>query len=186
MPYNSSTHPKGKAKLAWIISIVLVLTTITALFWYNRNFLGIYYFNLKHNHFKVNDKLYARDFLINGGEDHKPFDIELYRKIKPINGNPAYKPCVERCDWKISGDSLLKYRTAYIGTYTGAEILSMRTDDGEYYPVLLYSITTNKKALVKTYLADAPKGYEFDDGPLYIWYHEVTGKELQRFERDKR
>ena len=176
-------HKSGKRNI-WLIIIFSFLLIITGLFFYNRDFLDIYYLNFKINHFKTNDKLYAEEYLINGDSDtSKASNIFLFRKVKPLKSNPSGRPSMAMSAWSISGDSLRKYRTANIGTYTGFEIMGIANRDNEYHPMLFFSVTTNKKALIKNYLTDPPAGYEFDEGPFYVWGHLMTDQELHTFKK---
>jgi hypothetical protein len=172
------SEQKNKKRTIWLISSISVVIILLVAFWCNKSFLDLYYFNLRHNHFKINDKLYANDFIVNESNN-----LMLFRKVKPISGNSKGKPFMASSAWSISSDSLCKYKTACIGTYTGYEIQSI--EGNEYYPMLFFSITTNKKALIKKGFTGAPAGYEFEDGPLYVWGHLMTDKELNTFRKIK-
>jgi hypothetical protein len=171
---------KNKKRSIWLISSFAIVIVFVAAFWYNKDFLNVYYFNLKRNHFKVNDKLYADKFTID-----KTIDLFLFRRVKPVSGNLRGRPYMAMSGWSISSDSLCKYKTARIGTYTGYEIQSITGSDNKYTPMLFFSITTNKKVLIKNSLTDPPAGYQFDDGPLYVWGFQVTGKEVHAFRKIK-
>lgn len=170
---------KSKKKIIWLTCSLSVIIVLVATFWCNKSFLHLYYFNLKNNHFKVNDKLYAIDPLLSPS-----FHVILFRKVKPINSNLKGRPFMASCGWIISADSLRKYKTAFIGTYTGYEIQSTENINNEYVPMLFFSITTNKKALIKEdFRSNPPVGYEFEDGPLYTWAINITDKESSIFRK---
>lgn len=179
-------NKKTKKKIIWLISILFIVTAGSATFWYNKSYLILYYLTLKYNHFKVNDKLYAKNRLINNTSTYGPYNISLYRKIKPVNSNSSGRPFMMRCAWSINSDSLCKYKTAYIGNYTGYEIYGMANTENKYHPMTFLSITTNKKALVKDYVDALPAGYEFDEGPLYVTLFEIGDKELHTFRAIKK
>lgn len=170
---------KNKKRLIWLVSGFSIILILVIAFWCNKSFLHLYYYNLESNHFKINDKLYAIEpSLVSSSH------IILFRKVNPVNGNLNGGPFMARCGWVISTDSLLKYKTAFIGNYTGYEIQSTENIDNEYTPMLFFSITTNKKALIKIdFKSNPPAGYEFEDGPLYLWAIEVTGKESPIFSK---
>jgi len=187
--------------------VLMILGTCLAiaigLLLYNRTYLTLYYIDLKYNPFHVNDKLYANEWYINKKSKYGSYNLDLYRKIRPLNNDDidamnislaekaliksnlstSNKPALTECAWSISSDSLRKYKTACIGNYTGSEILSIKIDK-KYYPMLFFSITTNKKALLKKEYGsqnELPPGYVYDDGPFYVRSFDVTQKEVQQF-----
>lgn len=170
---------KNKKRTIWLVSSLSIILILAVTFWYNNSFLHLYYYNLESNHFKINDRLYATEpSLVSSSR------ITLFRKVKPVNGNLNGRPFMARCGWVISSDSLLKYKTAFIGNYTGYEIQSTENIGNEYIPMLFFSITTNKKALIKIdFKSNPPAGYEFEDGPLYTWAISVTDKESPIFKK---
>lgn len=176
---QQQNNKKNKKRTIWLITSLSIILIIVAVFFYNKRFLTLYYLNFKNNHFKINDKLYARDRLLDSSSH-----ITLYRKVKPITGNLNGRPSMASCGWVISADSLRKYKTACIGAYTGYEIQSMENKNNKYFPMIFFSITTNKKALIKEdFDSDPPVGYQFEDGPLYVWAIEITNKESPIFKK---
>jgi hypothetical protein len=176
---QQQSNKKNKKRIIWLVSSFSIILILVIAFWCNKSFLHLYYFNLKSNHFKINDKLYVQDHSLDGS-----FLITLFRKVKPVNGNLNGQPFMARCGWLISTDSLRKYKTSFIGTYTGYEIQSTENIGNEYIPMIFFSITTNKKVLIKEdFKGNPPAGYEFEDGPLYIWAIEVTDKESPIFRK---
>ncbi|HEX8021186.1 hypothetical protein [Mucilaginibacter sp.] len=176
---QQQSNKKNKKRIIWLISTFSIILIIVAAFFYNKRFLTLCYLNFKNNHFKINDKLYAQDRLLDSS-----FRITLYRKVKPVNGNLNGRPSMASCGWVISADSLRKYKTACIGRYTGYEIQNMENKNNKYFPMIFFSITTNKKALIKEdFDSNPPAGYEFEDGPLYVWAIEITDKESHIFRK---
>jgi hypothetical protein len=203
---NELNRKKSKSKV-WLIAIGCIVLMIAGLIFYNKQFLYLYYLNAKNNHFRTNDKLYAKSRMVNETSEYGSYNLNLYRKVRPLNNDDVdamqielwqkalikknlssfSKPYMIECAWTINSDSLCKYKTACIGRYTGSQILDIRIKN-KYYPMIFFSITTNKKALVKDYESDynkAPAGYTFDDGPLYVMAYQVTNKELQTFRKIK-
>lgn len=181
-----NTKQTNRKKIILLISILLIILVAGAAYFYNKDFFNIYYYNLKNNHFKPNSKLYAEEYVINGESDSVVLNIPLFRKVKPLKSNPSGRVYMARSAWSISSDSLRKYKTACIGTYTGFEIMGTANRNNEYHPMLYFSVTTNKKALIKDYLSDPPEGYEFDESPLYVWAFEMTDKELHTFKKNRK
>ncbi|WP_114940455.1 hypothetical protein [Mucilaginibacter endophyticus] len=170
---ESQQQNKNNKRTIWLITGISIILIIVSVFFVNKRFLTLCYLNFKNNHFKINDKLYAQDRLLDSSSL-----ITLYRKVKPINGNSNGRPSMASSGWVISADSLRKYKTACIGVYTGYEIQSMENRNNKYFPMIFFSITTNKKALIKQdFDSNPPVGYEFEDGPLYVWAIEITDKE---------
>jgi len=190
-----------KYRLLMILGICVAIAI--GLLLYNRTYLALYYIDLKYNPFHVNDKLYAKKWYVNEKSKYGSYNLDLYRKIRPLNNDDidamnislaekaliksnlstSNKPALTECAWSISSDSLRKYKTACIGNYTGSEILDTKFEK-KYYPMLFFSITTNKQALVKevnSSLNELPPGYVYDDGPFYVRCFDVTEKELHQF-----
>ncbi|GAA3994602.1 hypothetical protein [Mucilaginibacter dorajii] len=190
--YKTNTSPDNKSekksvkKYKILAGIGLAVVIIIALIFLNRQYLSLYYANIKYNDFKVGDKLYAKNWLVNETSKYGSYNLHLYRKIRPLdNSSSSNKPAIIQSRFSISSDSLCKYKTACIGNYTGSEILEAKLGQ-EYYPMIFFSITTNKKALIKeeeSYSNQLPFGYVYDDGPFYVVMIEVTHHELHQFRK---
>lgn len=195
----------------WVISSIIVfLLCLIAILLFNKRYVTLYYLNIMHNHYKVNDKLYAKSWLVNDTSTEGSINVRLFRKVRPINAddinamrvdlsqkvllkqnvNPSDKPFVTETNWVISSDTLCKYKTAWVGDYIGADIVKFkgRTD---YYDIICFAINPNKRALLKEDNDNAgiyslPAGYTWDDGPFYVLTLNVTDHDAKTFKVQKK
>lgn len=189
----------------WAIAIT-VFILIIALAWFNQPWIWDLYIDAKYNNFKTGDKLYGREQSMRVSDYHyrlytwvRPLkeddvdamDIELWKKaLIKQDLHPNAERFLIESGWRISTDSLNKYKTACIGTYLGADIgkLHVRPNDDGFL-LNFIKISPNKMALVKTdenlYKIDddIPSGYTLDDeNDLYIMGFEVyENQELKHF-----
>jgi len=172
---NSSKYTK-KAKLvlgAAALLVVLALFFFTPLKW------RIYHFyeNLKDNHFTPGDKMYAANLLRRKDSINS---IGLFRLIRPLNKNEKLDgEYVIRCDKIIYKDSLIKYKTAFIGEYLNHKVLYIKTVDNKKVFTNFYGIKPNAQAFLEGYFDQSrlPKGYTWADSSLYVISYDVTDKE---------
>ncbi|WP_295711015.1 hypothetical protein [Mucilaginibacter sp.] len=186
---STSTAPSTKSKSRKYRTLMILgvcLALVIGLLFYNKTYLTLSYINIRYNKFRVNDKLYAKNWLINEKSEYGSYNLHLYRKIRPLNNvNSSNKPAIIECPFSISSDSLCKYKTACIGNYAGSEILDVKLSHG-YHPMICFSIITNRKALIKeeeSSLTQLPSGYVYDEGPFYVLMLDVTPHELVQFRK---
>lgn len=165
------------------VSLIVVgcLVPIICVAWFYRYNLHCYHFLYKMNNFNKGDKLYAWDWTVKTRLSTGAYDFKLYQYAVPLNTDKGNKPIMVESEWNISADSLFKYKTGWIGKYTGWLV-----EDSDYkIPLPFYSITTNKKALVKVGAPGdsrgLPPGYAWGDGPFYVIAWEVNPNEITDF-----
>ncbi|SDE89454.1 hypothetical protein SAMN05216464_110218 [Mucilaginibacter pineti] len=175
MSNKISTKKSGFQKYRWLLIGTVSIIIIAGLVLANKSFLQLYYLNAKNNHYKLQDRIFAKKYVI----DEHSYILNLYRKIRPIDKNSSGKPYMIECAWAISVDSLKKYKTTCIGTYTGYKIYDVKAGDN-FHPMIFFSLVINKKALVKqtgTNLYDLPSGYTYEDGPFYVLAIQTSNKD---------
>jgi hypothetical protein len=172
---NNSKYTK-KTKLAWgAITLLIALSLIffTPLKWH----IYLFYQNLRDNHFTPGDKMYAANLLKRKDNINA---IGLFRLIRPSNSNEKLDgEYVIGCDKIIYKDSLVKYKTTFIGKYINHRVLNLKNSDNTMGFANFYEIQPNTEAFLEGYFDQnrIPKGYTWVNNSLYVISLDVTYKE---------
>src|SRR6218665_2693594 len=139
-----------KKKITLRIIIAGVLTLAIALFIYNYDFFKAYYKNARYNHFNYGDKVYVGD---------KARNVMLFR-LGRSNKTSHYE--LVPSHMRISGDSLRKYKSTYIGDYMGHAYLSVKLKQKKFV-INPYIIKPNKKVIDYEGIGKLFSGYSYVD-----------------------
>lgn len=178
---------KKRTKTFLLIGAFIALILIFTYFIF-KDAIYVRYYNFVNNYFNPGDKVYAEGlftkspFKVGGTEK----SMMYWRIIRPVDNNSSKKTyAVYYYSKVIVKDSLLKYNTAYIGTYINHKIIDVLATNGQYVSFNFYGIAPNLKGVNSDYVTidrlDLPKGYTWADSTLYLMSSEVSGVETARF-----
>lgn len=151
----------------WLIAVIVIL--VAALCYTFKWDIYVRYYNLVNNHFSPGDSIYYYKMV----KKEKPFDVPLWRIVTPKARKSDLKSYVVTCEW-IPKDSLIKYKTDYLGIYLSHKILNVKTDDGKFNHTNFYAIDPNQKVIIKLFdkpfvnNENLPKGYQWGGTTLYL------------------
>jgi len=149
--------------IGWLIALTIIIALVI-LGISNKLYLRLSYSNLKHNHFSVNDNMYASPYAMMVGDVS---GIPLLRLVKNSDGKGS--PYMVFCGDKISLEKALSTKDKYIGRYIRHEIQEIRFKDKGGMDNF-YAIQVEPEVLVKSKDTESitKNNYEVVNNDYYV------------------
>lgn len=160
-----------KRKIITFISIAIIFLVGFAV--YNKDLIKAHYYDIKYNHFKTGDRVYAYKKFIS------PFSskIDLYRLAK--SATTADNMLIKSGNVLMS-DSMRKYKSSYLGTYLKREFRFYDSQKGKQIQLLISIIPNNKILLALPGKGQAlPVGYNYIDSNYYFNFYVGSAQETE-------
>ncbi|MES2428941.1 MAG: hypothetical protein V4560_18315 [Bacteroidota bacterium] len=203
--------PAKKSKLkTWVIALICLIVLAGGAFtwyWFNKPLFYAYYYNAFYNPFKPGDKMYVNEWMVdkNSAKDYSRYNLSLYRMVRPLNGDEvdqmnvsmadkilikkdlsSKKSYMIECGWAVSTDTLCKYKSAFVGTYSESKIANVKIGDNNYFNGVFFAVHPIRKALIRENFTEPPSGYAYDDTlPFYLGVRSVKRQDSKSFREVK-
>ncbi|NHA04097.1 hypothetical protein G7092_09830 [Mucilaginibacter sp. HC2] len=144
---------------------------------YNRQLIMAWYDNAKNNPFKTGDKVYIADYFPLSSSKNDPL---LFFRLAKSTSSSDMK--IVMASTAVIGDSLIKYKSSYIGTYIKVKYVP-GVVHGENVIVPFHSIHLDERVINKLPKGGdiLPKVYAYVDSDLYIVLPLVANKERNTY-----